>query len=235
MWNGKLKAVTFSFDDGVNQDRRFVDILNKYGLHGTFNLISSKLGSHNSPKMKNGKMIDYSKVEPDEIRKLYRGHEIAGHTLEHPDLTELSDSDVIRQVEEDRLALSKFAGYEVVGFAYPYGAYDERIIKLIREKTGIKYARACGSPRPLDFVIDEPLRFEPTAYVGNTEYLFKCAKELIESTPDKPQLLYVWGHTYELDEATNITWEKFEEFCRMISDRSDIFYGTNKEILLQNL
>ena len=35
-WQGKLKAVTFSFDDGVTQDKRLVEILNKYGLKATF-------------------------------------------------------------------------------------------------------------------------------------------------------------------------------------------------------
>ena len=38
MWNGKKKAVTFSFDDGVMQDIRVIEILDKYGLKGTFNL-----------------------------------------------------------------------------------------------------------------------------------------------------------------------------------------------------
>ena len=32
MWNGKKKAVTFSFDDGVTQDIRLIEILNRYGL-----------------------------------------------------------------------------------------------------------------------------------------------------------------------------------------------------------
>ena len=36
MWNGKKKAITFSFDDGVAQDIRLVEILNKYNLKGTF-------------------------------------------------------------------------------------------------------------------------------------------------------------------------------------------------------
>lgn len=40
MWNGKKKAVTFSFDDGVTQDIRLIEIFNKYGLKGTFNLNS---------------------------------------------------------------------------------------------------------------------------------------------------------------------------------------------------
>ena len=40
--NGKLKALTLSYDDGVEQDIKFVEILNKYGLKCTFNLNSGK-------------------------------------------------------------------------------------------------------------------------------------------------------------------------------------------------
>ena len=36
MWNGKMKAVTFSYDDGVEQDIRFIELLDRYGLRGTF-------------------------------------------------------------------------------------------------------------------------------------------------------------------------------------------------------
>ena len=37
---GKPKAFSLSYDDGVEQDLRFVDLLNRYGLRGTFNLNS---------------------------------------------------------------------------------------------------------------------------------------------------------------------------------------------------
>lgn len=40
MWNGKKKAVTFSYDDGIVYDKHLVEILNKYGLKCTFNLNS---------------------------------------------------------------------------------------------------------------------------------------------------------------------------------------------------
>ena len=38
---GKEKAFNVSYDDGVAQDVRFVKLLNRYGLKGTFNLISA--------------------------------------------------------------------------------------------------------------------------------------------------------------------------------------------------
>ena len=46
MFNGKNKALTFSFDDGVTQDERLINIFNKYGLKGTFNLNSEFLGKN---------------------------------------------------------------------------------------------------------------------------------------------------------------------------------------------
>ncbi len=35
MFNRKMKAVTFSYDDGVTQDIRLIDMFNKYGLKAT--------------------------------------------------------------------------------------------------------------------------------------------------------------------------------------------------------
>ena len=35
--NAKKKALTFSYDDGVEQDARLMEIFNKNGLKGTFN------------------------------------------------------------------------------------------------------------------------------------------------------------------------------------------------------
>lgn len=44
MFQGKMKAITFSYDDGVTQDRRLVELFNRYGVKGTFNLNSELLG-----------------------------------------------------------------------------------------------------------------------------------------------------------------------------------------------
>lgn len=37
MWEGKRKAVTFSYDDGVEQDKRLVELFARYQVKGTFN------------------------------------------------------------------------------------------------------------------------------------------------------------------------------------------------------
>ena len=42
VFNGKYKALTFSFDDGNFDDICLIKIMNKYGLKGTFNINSGK-------------------------------------------------------------------------------------------------------------------------------------------------------------------------------------------------
>ena len=234
MFNGKMKAITLSYDDGVTQDVRFIELINKYGLKATFNLNSEKLGRSGCLKV-GGFDISHNKIDPSDVRSIYEGHEIAGHTLTHPRLPEIEDdSEIIRQVEEDRLKLSELAGYDVVGFAYPCGGvnYDRRVSELIRNNTGIKYCRTIISNHSFDRQ-DNLYEFLPTVRTyGESEKLFELADKFVNSTPTEPQLLYIWGHSYEFDVTDG--WERLEELCRIISGKSDIFYGTNKEVLLPN-
>lgn len=230
MFNGKMKAVTFSYDDGVTQDIRLVEILNRYNLKATFNLNSELLGKSGSLDIL-GKKISHNKIQPNEITEIYKGHEIAAHTLTHPDMTEMAADEIIRQVEQDRLNLSELTGIEVVGMAYPGGQpnYNSRIAQIIEDSTRVKYARTtiCSN----DFSPQRDLyEFHPSVFHRDWERLYALAEKFIELDPTSEKIFYIWGHSYEFD--INDEWDKFEEFCKLISNRSDIFYGTNKEILL---
>jgi hypothetical protein len=57
----------------------------------------------------------------------------------------------------------------------------------------------------------------------------KLAEEFINADPTEPMLFYIWGHSYEFD--LNNNWDMIENFCSLISNREDIFYGTNTEVL----
>ena len=146
-----LKYVTFSFDDGVTQDRRLVELLNKYGLKATFNLNSSLFGLKGGWEQ-NGKFLSHNKVMPSEVKELYAGHEVAVHTLTHPNLTGEDEETIVYQVEEDRKRLSDLVGYEVRGMAYPCGGVnnDERVATIIKEKTGVRYSRTITSTYSFD-------------------------------------------------------------------------------------
>jgi len=231
MFQGKMKAITFSYDDGVTQDQRLISLFNKYGLKGTFNLNSDLLGKPGS-LVREDVTVAHVKPRACEIRKIYEGHEIAGHTLVHPFLPKEPEEEIIRQVEQDRLALSDICGYEVVGFAYPGGGvnFDRRVADVIRDHTGVKYARTTVSSHGFD-VQDDLFVFRPTVY-HHTEWqeMERLADEFLALQPERPQILYIWGHAYEFDIMN--TWDAFEAFLKRISGKNDIFYGTNREVLL---
>lgn len=228
----KKKAVTFSYDDGVTQDIRLIELLNKYGLKCTFNLNSEKLGQNRMLMRNNGQRISHYKVHASDVRDIYAGHEVAVHTLTHPNLTTLDDAEVIRQVEQDRLNLSELAGYEVIGMAYPCGGVnnDDRVAQLIRENTGVRYSRTITCNQSFD--LQENLhRFNPTEYHLHFDDMMRLGEQFVNLKTDVPQVFYLWGHSYEMDfESEN--WVKLENFFKLIAHRDDIFYGTNKEVLL---
>lgn len=232
MFNGKMKAVTFSYDDGVTQDRRLIEIFNKYGIKGTFNINSDFLGTKNTLTY-GDKSVAHNKVERDEIKTLYRGHEVAVHTLTHPHLPALSEDEIIRQVEKDRENLSLLCGYEVVGMAYPGGGvnYDLRVADIIERKTGVKYARTTVHSYNFDLQKDLYV-FSPTVHHNNTEKCLEMIESFISLEPSSPKLLYIWGHSYEFDFSDN--WDFAEEMCKRLAFKDDIFYGTNRECLCQN-
>lgn len=228
MWNGKKKAVTFSFDDGTLQDVRLIDILNKYDLKGTFNICSALLGTPNTI-IRHGRPIEHGKVRAEDVRSIYAGHEVAVHTLTHPWLDRLEDDEIVREIEEDRLRLSELCGYEVFGMAYPFGIYDERILSLMRERTGIKYSRTIKNTHAFDLPrSEELLTWHPSAYYIEPDFE-TLVDEFLALDADEPRLLYVWGHSFELD--SDIGDATFDRICKKLAGREDIFYGTNREVL----
>lgn len=231
-FNGKMKAITFSYDDGVTQDIYLIELLNKYNLKCTFNLNSELLGKNGTLDC-GGKKISHYKIQPQDIKSLYEGHEVAVHTLTHPNLTTLSDGEIIRQVEQDRKNLEEIVGYDIVGMAYPCGGVnnDDRVAEIIKENTKIKYCRTITNTDSFD-VQDNLYRFNPNVYhVMQWERLMEMGKRFVELKPTEPQIFYIWGHSYELDIDPTYR-SKLEEFFKLISNHDDIFYGTNREVLL---
>lgn len=231
-WNGKKKAITFSYDDGVMQDIRLIELFDQYGLKCTFNINSGLFGREMN-FVREGKEISHVRIEKTDIARVYKNHEVAAHTLTHPRLTTLTEKDIIEQVERDRLNLSDIVGYEVLMMAYPGGGVnnDERVAKVIRDYTGIKFARTTKST--YSFAPQADLyRFDPTVnqHGDGIKKVVELAKKLFESDSDEPQLLYIWSHSFELD--IHDDWVELEDLFRFISNREDVFYGTNSEVIL---
>lgn len=229
LWkDGKKKALTLSYDDGTIHDRRFIDLLNKYGIPCTFNLVSGVLKDekfeidYSETPIEDHKWVPVAKFE---VPELYKNHEVASHTVTHPNLLKCTDEEINKEITDDRKALQKLTNQEVTGFAYPYGAWDDELTKKL-EKLGIVYARNVGETH--NFGIPENfLSWNPTCHHDDPE-LKNLIKKFLESD-NEGDLFYLWGHSYEF--YINNNWELIEEFLKIMSEHKDeIWFATNLEI-----
>ena len=93
----KNKAITFSFDDGVMQDFKIIEILNKYNMKATFNLNSGRFGC-SFPLVWDGVNVERKIVFADMVKEGYFGHEVAAHTVTHARLKSISEDDIVKQI-----------------------------------------------------------------------------------------------------------------------------------------
>lgn len=225
MWNGKLKAVTFSYDDGVLQDKRLVQIFNKYGMKATFNLNS---GMMYNECIWHTRGIDVIRMNHKECLDTLRGgHEAAVHSLTHPELTEENEYMRERQVAGDKANLEFLFKEPVYGMAYPGGTTTSPEVIDVIKNAGLKYARLGDQTESFE-IPGDLYCFNSTVKHTNPN-LLKIAKDFIDLKPDTPRLFYVFGHSYEFDIDKN--WDVIESLCELLSKSDDIFFGTNHECL----
>ena len=214
---GKHKALTMSYDDGRVHDRRLIEIFNRYGIKGTFHLNSGLFQRMDGAD---------GRIQPEEIPELYKGHEVACHTMTHPTIARCPMPEAMNEVLEDRKALEKIVGYPVRGLSYPNGSLSEEIEKML-PMAGIRYSRVVGSSD--SFALPEnPYRWQATCHHNHN--LLQLGEQF--NALFKRQylyLMYVWGHSYEFNDKGN--WDLMEDFCRLVGGKEDVWYCTNIEFM----
>ncbi len=220
--NGLKKAVTFSYDDGVLQDRKLVEIFNKYGIKATFNLNCGLLDE--TDYWKNGEVI-VQRLSSAEVCSLYQGHEIACHCFTHPHLPQLQSEEKQQEIMQGKTELEKLINKPVEGMAYPFGNYDDETISIMKN-CDLKYGRVVPSSKNFDLP-QNLYTWQATAH-HNDKDIFKLIDDFLILNSDTPSLFYIWGHSYEFDVDSN--WNHIEKICQKLSDKADIWYCTNLEL-----
>ena len=230
--NGSTKAFTLGFDDGVDSDRKLIELCEKYGLRCCTFMLNAGNTTNDVDLTVNGFPLKVHFYGRSEIKDAYRGAEVAGHGRTHLDLTSAGDIDtLISEIKGGNDVLSEIVGYDVVGFAYPYGTYNDLVIKALK-RYGVLYARTCtgtgNATLPENFLEWNPtcINLDPNvpAYVQN------C----IDSTSTELQCIYVWGHAGELDCGDGYLggtrWDDMEALLKQVSESGTFWAATNGEI-----
>ena len=220
---GKKKAFNITYDDGVLQDVRFVAMLNKYGIKGTFNLNSELMKNEFSWIHPNGMQVKRLSVE--NVKHLYDGHEVASHTLTHPYMYNLSDEELYHQMKRDKDNLEKLFEREVQGFAVPFDYYDDRIAECAKA-CGFAYARKSEFTNTFKPCTD--FYHWKTGIYHIDEHLIDYVADFL-NTEEELAVCQIVGHSYDLD-AENL-WGTMELICAAVSKCDDIWFCTNAELV----
>lgn len=224
---GKKKCFTMSYDDGIDFDIRFVEMMRKYGVKGTFNL-----NSGNMPKEERHSTDTVNaKMTMEQCIALYGDDmEIAIHGSVHARWTYNNPAATLMDIVDDRRALEAATGRIIRGGAYPFGYFDDATVQML-EHAGIEYCRTTKTTGRLIFSTRQDwLRWQTTCHHENPK-LPELAKEFVESDwlPERLQCLAVWGHSYEFERKNQ--WELIENLLKTVSGKEDIWYCTNIELV----
>lgn len=117
------KSVMLNFDDGFTDHYSVAfPLLKKYEKKATFFIISGKPSQ------------DAGYANWEQLKEMVAdGQEIAAHTVTHPNLPSLSESEIMAEISESKITIEEKLQTSVVSFAYPQGEYDNRSLETVAD------------------------------------------------------------------------------------------------------
>jgi len=118
------KVVTLTFDDGPSPySNELLDALAQAKVPATFFLKGDNLDEGNPQRDANRLAVKRMQDE---------GYEICNHTFSHPNLTTLTDDDVVQEMQRSEDLIADVTGRRTRCMRPPYSAYDDRILGILK-------------------------------------------------------------------------------------------------------
>jgi peptidoglycan-N-acetylglucosamine deacetylase len=220
--------VTTSWDDGHPLDLRIAELLNKYGLRGTFYV---------------PKRAEFETMTDGQLRELSTRFELGAHTLDHTVLTGVGVAFAWEEIAGGRLWLEDTVGAACSMFCPPRGKYSARHIGMVNragflglrtvELLSLKYPRVVQGVAVMPTTC-QVFSHRATAYVKNAlkrqnftalwEYVRTgcprewdvIARKWLDHATRCGGIFHLWGHSWELDGFHQ--WQRLEEVLRLLSE-----------------
>ena len=234
------KYFAWSFDDGLEQDKKIIEILKEYRMGATFHLNSGLFGDKTyEGRIRNLGMtekaatrfnpsakhllpyVEHFRIPEDEVCQVYEGFEIASHTRTHVNLAKSKDGECRTEILDDVNALSEKFGQKIIGFAYPYGVGSKQSREGL-QAAGIRYARTVKTDTSFRFP-EDPLQM-PMSRWHISPKTFDRLNNFFRADPEEDDLFFLmFAHGYEFDFGTKESnWDKFKRICEAVSAHDDV-------------
>jgi peptidoglycan/xylan/chitin deacetylase (PgdA/CDA1 family) len=162
------RTVAITFDDGYwSVYAEAFPVLQEYGMTATVFIPTgdAKQAASNDrlPTLEGREMLGWA-----QIREMARaGISFGAHSMTHPDLRQLSDQDVSREILGSKEVLEDRLGQAVSSFAYPFGRFDARSREVVQQhftvgvSDALGFVEASSDPWTLERLDSYYLRSEP--------------------------------------------------------------------------
>ena len=128
-----IYCAVVSFDDGFEDNfLNAFPILQKYGFKATIYLIPNQKINHWEEK-NTSVLSNLLKEEQILVMQDSGLIEFGSHTLSHVNLSTINDETLCIELRKSKEEVEKITKKELESFAYPYGKFDERIVKAVKE------------------------------------------------------------------------------------------------------
>lgn len=243
------KTAVFNYDDCRAEDIRFIELLNRYGMKGTFNLTVNHIYSQMKAPCYEATGKNDAESVYNFARSIYKDHEVSNHTVNHypaglnpgeisfsssgVQMTGVSTEEEIADITGCIDFLQEKFNVTPIGLAWPsgYGTfrndYESDLLPAMQEN-GVRYARGAETgtfAMPYDWYIWNPSCHHKNALAASEGFI---------SLKNKGDLkcLFIWGHTYEFDQNASDekrNWNMIENVMKSMQTEN-IWFATNAEI-----
>ncbi len=178
------KRVAITFDDGYESVYKYAfPILEKYNIPATVFVNPNYMGKLNTWDVNIGG-LKFRHMDWQQLQQLSdAGWEVGSHTMNHRDLTRLSDQTVEQELLESRdLLLEKIKNFNYI-LAYPFGNTNKIVIKICKSLgykggvlmgNGFKHLpEAFTIPRIGMYLLDNMFSFKQKLYLKNMWLYYK--------------------------------------------------------------
>lgn len=217
------KIMLLSFDDGTVHDPKFVELLNRYRIPCTFNL---NTGLEQFVWQYGDRFVARQNLRWAKKMDIYRGHEIASHTLTHPYLTSLSEEGLLWEVGEDCRRLKEIFGMDELGFGVPFTCCGEREINILKKSGYVKYIRLSETREEFSLP-EDPFHIRINGLFNQSDIRGRIDAFVRDDAP--VSLFVLCGHSYEME--MDEQWGEVEDLLRYIRSYPQIICMTTMDFV----
>ena len=224
---GTSVTMTTSWDDGHPLDCRIAEMLELYGLTGTFYV----------PRQAETKVMCAA-----QLQELSKRFEIGAHTLDHVLLHNIADTEARRQMSVSRAWVEDMTGKPCKIFCFPGGKFRRKQLPVLRE-CGFAAARtvemmSLGGAYTMDGLVLLPTTIQAHphslfTYLGNAAKRWRAknlwhaltqhkndwasmAIAMLNCAKKEGSVFHLWGHSWEIEETGQ--WEALEHVLAAMAE-----------------